>query len=716
MKHSTILVFTILIVAHSLVGQSPMTELQSPIGLPERRVAEEMHLFQQLRDGVVTIEAEGGKGTGFIVDELGLIVTNSHVISGSVQVRVAFDEKRKVRAEVLVSDPQEDIAVLWVDLSAYPEHRVLRIAEPKEGEPTVIEGERVFVIGSPMSRTKILTLGIISEVEEEVIFSDVNINPGNSGGPMFNSIGEVIGITAFIEHANFGPGLSGIIRIDRAIPLIEEARKMTSTVRKPSARLLPVMPDIPFPIAGLARAITDEDYGAKHYAMDTKNYEIEFVTPVLSWYHIAGTRIEAARRKLKKREKEKDVVSTRFDPFEDMQRYGKYLGFYDAVVTIVAQPKIKETTKSVWARVLLAGLAGFAGTTSYRPGRYVFAAEFYEMRLFCDNRVIAPIARGRTEWVGQVQSYYGSDAHYTYYGQYKYPSEVFDPRNCSHLEIQIFSEEDASAPDRKAIKSKIMLRVWEDFSEYRDILVNLAKGEGDSPGIKGTESRQHRFMRAYLIKSLIGSENPEATLKFTSEFLHLYPRSPYESTIHLAAAQAYQTLTDYEKAISSAELALQLEPNNIMARLVVAKALIGGSGPNDRADRLEESKRHLEDALSLLAESYSSDKESSNINPIAWAGKGIFLESQARATLGYVYLLMEEYELAERELNLSLTLNEGTPNGTDFLSLINVYMRQQNWEAASEVVDRAENANLGGSIANAVRSYRKQIEQGRVGQ
>lgn len=223
-------------------------------------------------------------------------------------------------------------------------------------------------------------------------------------------------------------------------------------------------------------------------------------------------------------------------------------------------------------------------------------------------------------------------------------------------------------------------------------------------------------MQAHLIKSLIGSESPEATLKLVRGFLRRYPGSPYESTVHLAAAQAYQTLGNLEETFASGEKALRRDPDSIMARLVVAKALVKGatSSNSKAADHLEKSRRYLEEALGLLAESYSNEKESTIMNPIDWAGKRIFLESQAHGTLGSVYLRMEEYELAERELKISLNLNEGAPNRTDLMSLIYVYIRLQNWEAASEVLDRAE--KLGRLPTSVLRSYRKQIEQGRVGQ
>src|SRR5208283_1164960 len=120
------------------------------------------------------------------------------------------------------------------------------------GKEAVIEGERVFTIGSPLSQRKILTSGIVSKIEERAIISDININHGNSGGPLFNSNGVVVGITTFGDtSARGGPGISGIVRIEEAFPLIEKAKNAMASSPKPSDELLPSEPTDRFPIAAL---------------------------------------------------------------------------------------------------------------------------------------------------------------------------------------------------------------------------------------------------------------------------------------------------------------------------------------------------------------------------------------------------------------------------------------------------------------------------------
>src|SRR5207247_1551812 len=121
------------------------------------RVKDEMtSYFRRLQNAVVTVWSETGHGTGFVIDQKGLILTNHHVVGPSPYIAVQFDEKRKISAIRLESDPLRDVAVLWADFSMIPE----AIAAPLASSfPGVEEGERVFTIGSPLNQRKILTSG-----------------------------------------------------------------------------------------------------------------------------------------------------------------------------------------------------------------------------------------------------------------------------------------------------------------------------------------------------------------------------------------------------------------------------------------------------------------------------------------------------------------------------------------------------------------------------
>ncbi len=154
-------------------------------------------------------------GSGFIIKENGIVVTNNHVISGADDILVKVGEK-EFKAKVIGADPYMDIAVLKM--------------ETREKFQTVnfgdSDGARVgdwaVAIGNPFGLGGTVTAGIISARNRDInltryddfIQTDASINQGNSGGPLFNLKGEVIGINTAI----IAPGQSGSIGIGFAIP------------------------------------------------------------------------------------------------------------------------------------------------------------------------------------------------------------------------------------------------------------------------------------------------------------------------------------------------------------------------------------------------------------------------------------------------------------------------------------------------------------------
>jgi len=159
-----------------------------------------------------------GIGSGFIVGNDGVILTNAHVVDGAKQVNVKLSDKREFKATVVGVDEHSDIAVLKIAASGLP--------TVKLGNPADLRvGDWVVAIGSPFGFENSVTQGIVSaksralpdETYVPFIQTDVPVNPGNSGGPLFNMKGEVIGINAQIySHSGGYEGLSFAIPIDIA--------------------------------------------------------------------------------------------------------------------------------------------------------------------------------------------------------------------------------------------------------------------------------------------------------------------------------------------------------------------------------------------------------------------------------------------------------------------------------------------------------------------
>lgn len=427
---------------------------------PRRRISEEGELFKTLKNGVVSVEGELGTGTGFIIDPKGLILTNQHVIARSNEIRVRFDNKTAVRARLLAEDPDRDIAVLQANLEVCTDCRVLAIASEKPGEPVVVEGERVFAIGSPLYQDKILTSGIVSKVEERALISDVNVNPGNSGGPLFNSLGEVVGLTTFGVKAEGGPGIAGIVRIEQAAELVAKATASAAEKGTPPNRLLPNMPEGSFPVETIKAQIDVKKFPQKPYKSDIKDYQINYITPVFKFWVSEKDRLESVKNR-DKRNKEKGVLNT-VDRFRDLRNWNEYAGELKPVVEILALPEVTFTGKSMFLSILTTAAAGIP-----TPLNMKFKADFYQMKLICSGEEIPPLKRNKAEFGADLQNYYKVKTRYTYAGIYTYPHEVFEPGKCGQMQLHVFSEEDIEKPIVTFVSEETKARIWSDFADYR---------------------------------------------------------------------------------------------------------------------------------------------------------------------------------------------------------------------------------------------------------
>lgn len=431
---------------------------------PRRRVTEEAELLKTLRDGVVTIEGETGSGTGFIVAENGLIVTNQHVIGKSTEIRVRFDRQTLVKARLLAEDAERDVAVLHVNLAACKTCRVLKMAVDNPSDPSVVEGERVFAIGSPLYQEKILTSGIVSKLEKRAIISDININPGNSGGPLFNSLGEVVGITTFGVSAEAGPGISGIVRIEETAATIKKAGEAASDKTMPSAELMPNVPEGTFPVEAIKTRIDVKKFEQKPYKADIKNYQINYMTPVYKFYIAEKERLASLKDRDKRNKYKGTKTDNTVDRFRDLRNWNEYAGELRPAVDILALPETSASGKSMFLSILSGVATNGAMAT---PLNYKFKADFFQMTLLCNGKAVEPFRRTKVEFGAAMPSYYKVKTRFTYAGVYTYPYEVFEPGRCAQMQLEIFSEEDVEKAIVTNITEATKQKIWSDFTEFR---------------------------------------------------------------------------------------------------------------------------------------------------------------------------------------------------------------------------------------------------------
>lgn len=441
------------------VSENVILAILQPTETKPARIKDELTSnFNRLKSSVVTVWSEFGHGTGFIIDKEGLILTNQHVVGPSQYIAAQFDEKRKVPAILLASSPEKDVAVLWVNLEALPEATVATIAKTDGSEPSITEGERVFTIGSPLNQKKIITTGIASKIEEKAILSDININHGNSGGALFNSIGEVVGITTFGDPDSSGPGVSGIVRIEQALSIIEEARKKMANLTKPPGKLLAVDPTDIFPIETIKEVASAKKFDTSRYMTNIDDFTVTFMTPTLKYRMETEAEREAAKTRDKRNNKAGSVQGT-FRPFEDIRGWREYTGDYKPILHIRATPELAE---SFWGAV---GRGMAANYGIWLPARLRFKTDFYRMRLLCGEKEVEPIHPAKIAHLLNEQNYLISINDATYEGFYSYPADAINS-SCGKVTLELFSEKKPNEAKRKVLDQKTVNKIAEDFSSY----------------------------------------------------------------------------------------------------------------------------------------------------------------------------------------------------------------------------------------------------------
>jgi serine protease Do len=177
------------------------------------------------------------KGTGFLIEDNGELLTNNHVIEGAEFIQVQLDDGRRFEASVLGRDPRLDVALLRVKAPG------VRLQPVRLGDSDRLEvGDWVMAIGNPFGLSQTVTAGILSAVGRtgrevdlgagnfgNLLQTDASINPGNSGGPLLNLEGEVIGINVAVRREAQGVGFA--IPINMARTIVPQLRQYGRAIR-----------------------------------------------------------------------------------------------------------------------------------------------------------------------------------------------------------------------------------------------------------------------------------------------------------------------------------------------------------------------------------------------------------------------------------------------------------------------------------------------------
>ncbi len=189
------------------------------------------------------------------------------------------------------------------------------------------------------------------------------------------------------------------------------------------------------------------------------------------------------------------------------------------------------------------------------------------------------------------------------------------------------------------------------------------------------------------IEELLQEPNVQKRLQLALAFLDNYPESQYRGRAYATAAEAYRMQNDYREAIESGERALELAPRDAVTMIVVADSLVESARRtrNDYQERLARAEDYATRALELLPEIFAGMVRRPEVPEEEYQRQQHYIEAQARAALGFVYLRQEAYEQAEQQLKQAVELSGERPNRHDFLRLGFAHVRQREWQEARDV-------------------------------
>lgn len=176
------------------------------------------NIVNKVSDSVVSINISSaeqvGVGSGLVISDDGLILTNNHVVNAANDIFVTLNDGSVYNAEKIGTDPETDLAVLKLKNSP---NNLVPVVFANSDDVNV--GDSVLAMGNPLGLSQTATSGIVSAVKRPVVVKtdasgtttatnaiqiDAAVNPGNSGGPLFNDKGEVIGVTSTIATLSSG--------------------------------------------------------------------------------------------------------------------------------------------------------------------------------------------------------------------------------------------------------------------------------------------------------------------------------------------------------------------------------------------------------------------------------------------------------------------------------------------------------------------------------
>jgi S1-C subfamily serine protease len=408
-------------------------------GAAEKPEYDPYALLGKWQKSIAAIWSPTARATGFVVDARGFIATDQRSVGTATTVEVQVSPTAKTEGRVVVSDPAQGAAIVWVDPAVLGASTgPLTCGQP----PPLNEDQDIVAIVSPLRGFVDTVEGAITGFSTRTVDADLRLDFGSAGGPVFDEAGQVVGLTSIQPDPERPRGTSvSIVRAAFVCNAIAQAQERAATVEPPTATPLPVEPPgATVPIAKSSVA------GAKIPSppvVESSDFDVALITPPM--VHLALEKAGWTGGVVGRSAQAAAVVGK----VTDFGGWSEYFADPPPVLIVRVTPRFVE---GFWKRV-----AREAARTqgAELPPLKDFTSNFLRMQALCGGEPVAPVHPF-------VLEHQVSDSQVVREGLY-----VFDPGSlmtCTNLTLSLFSEKAPQRPTSVTISPALLARLKQDFT------------------------------------------------------------------------------------------------------------------------------------------------------------------------------------------------------------------------------------------------------------
>ena len=433
-------------------------------------------LYNLLQNAVVTIETDNGRCIGSIIDESGLILTSNDIIEDSVTFNIIYENNKKVKAFLVKSIPEINLAILMVNPDTYNDKIILQPARLSKEASQINEGDMLISIGSLSNKDSDIKTGKVLKISDNNITSTINIDYNNAGGPVLNQKGEIIGVNSYIEPIDKElPAEIKTIPISQAVDLIEQARNIitSESFQMPSAKELPVMTENVFPAEELENALTNK-FNLRDYTNSVGPFRVIVYSPSLYYSAVKQNKLDKfklQKGKCKNKDKKlKEYKGTNpYNIFIELDQWTKETNNFKPYIIVEIVPKTGETAGSQargWASFILGeslGVPVYLG-----PKSKTFKDDLYNLELLVDGQSVNPVKRGRISNQILYADYFKNLQTNSHSGLFLFNPEILlsNDANKKEIELKLYKVSEKDKPISLKLKDKTIQSLLDDFQPY----------------------------------------------------------------------------------------------------------------------------------------------------------------------------------------------------------------------------------------------------------